>query len=101
MRHVPSTWARQEAGPYGHIPRDPVGMPVGYGSGSSPYDRSRPYDMRPDPRQFYGDERDNAYAPEYDAPHPGDHEQRMYSARHYRDLPPHGRPDSMNYGSER
>jgi hypothetical protein len=115
MRHSASAWVRGDARPYDGIPMDPNAMAAGYGPASSPYDRSRPYDARSDPRNYYGDRRDSGYASGYDTSRDnlygapgyatsgvgGGGQTGMYSMLDYRDLPPHARAESMGYGANR
>jgi hypothetical protein len=115
MRHSASAWAR-DARPYDGIPIDPSAMAAGYGAVSSGYDRPRSYDVRSDPRHYYGDRRDSGYVSGYDASRDnlygapgyasasggaGGGQAGMYSVRDYRDLPPQVRADSIGYGTSR
>ncbi len=113
MRHSASAWVRSDARPYDGIPIDPNAMAAGYGPASSVYDRSRSYDVRPDPRSYYGDRRDGGFGPGYEASRDnlygaagyanasGAGQAGMYSMRDYHELPPHARADSMGYGANR
>lgn len=115
MRHNTSSWVRSDARPYEGIPMDPNAMAATYGSPSSFYDRSRPYDARSDPRHYYSDRRDSGYLSGYDAPRDnlyppqsypsmGPHsggQPNVYSIRDYRDVPPQPRADSISYGTSR
>jgi hypothetical protein len=115
MRHSASAWVRSDARPYDGIPIDPNTMAAGYGPPSSAYDRSRSYDVRSDPRSYYGDRRDSGFGSGYDAHRDnlygapgypsasggGGGAAGVYSMRDYRDLPPHARADSMGYGANR
>jgi hypothetical protein len=76
---------------------------------------TRPYDVRSDPRSYYGDRRDSGFGTGYDASRDnpyvapgyanadgsGGGQAGMYSMREYRELPPHARADSMGYGANR
>ena len=103
MRHSASAWVRSDTRPYDGIPIDPNAMGAGYGPTPSAYDRSRPYDIRSDPRNYYGDRRDTGYGTGYDTSRDnlygasgyvsagvdgGGGQAGMYSMRGYRDLPP-------------
>ncbi len=117
MRHSASAWVRSDTRPYDSIPMDPNALAAGYGSALSPYDRSRSYDVRSDPRSYYGDRRDSGFGPGYDASRDnpyvtpgyanasggggGGGQAGMYSMRDYRELPPHARADGMGYGANR
>lgn len=115
MRHSASAWVRSDARPYDGIQMDPNGMTGGYGPTSSAYDRSRPYDIRSDPRAYYADRRDSGYTSGYDASRDNLYgatgygnptgssggQAGMYSMRDYREIPSHHRPDSMGYGTNR
>ncbi len=115
MRHSASAWVRSDTRPYDGIPIDPAAMAAGYGPGSSVYDRSRSYDVRSDPRSYYGDRRDSGFGSGYEASRdnlynaPGyanasgssGGQAGMYSVRDYRELPPHARTDSMGYAANR
>jgi hypothetical protein len=113
MRHNPSAWIRSDSHPYDGVSMDPTGVNTAYGLPPTAYDRSRPYDVRPDPRHFYDERRDNGYggaaydpsrenpygAPGYAATGSGQAE--MFSMRDYRDMPVHARPDPMHYAHNR
>jgi len=115
MRHSASAWVRSDTRPYDGIPIDPNAVAAGYGPTSAAYDRSRSYDVRSDPRAYYGDRRDSAFGSGYDtsrdnlygapgyahASEGGGGQTGMYSMRDYRELPPHTRADSMGYGTSR
>lgn len=89
MRHNSSTWTRYDIRPYENVPID-----------HSIYDRSRPYNVRPDPRRYYEDERVDSYDPEYDVSSYGSSIPSGPSAvPSYRDLPPHVRVN--DYGPSR
>jgi hypothetical protein len=108
MRHSASAWIRSDTRPYDGIPMDPNAM-------AAAYDRPRPYDVRSDPRSYYGDRRDSGFGTGYDASRDnpyvapgyanadgsGGGQAGMYSMREYRELPPHARADSMGYGANR
>ncbi|UJR13860.1 hypothetical protein I4U23_000868 [Adineta vaga] len=82
MRHSSSSWARNEARPYGNYPAN-----------HDAYDRPRPYDNRSDSRHYYDDRRVNGY----DAPgYLGSSGSDLDGARQYRSLP---HPD--DYSSSR
>ncbi|CAF2479247.1 unnamed protein product [Rotaria sp. Silwood2] len=115
MRHSASAWVRSDARPYDGIQMDPSAMAASYGPVSAVYDRSRSYDARSDPRNYYGDRRDSGYGSGYDASRDNLYAAQtyasmggnssgqagLYSIRDYRDLPPHARTDSMGYGTSR
>lgn len=112
MRHSVSAYVRGDARPYDGIPIDPNVMAAGYGPPSAPYDRSRQYDTRADPRSYYGDRHDGAFGPGYDAsrdnlygasgyPSPSGGQAGVYPMRDYRELPPHARADSLTYAANR
>lgn len=115
MRHSASAWVRSDARPYEGVQMDPNALATGYGPPSSAYDRSRPYDVRSDPRAYYGDRRDSGYTSGYDASRdnlygaPGyptadgssAGQAGVYSMRDYREIPSHARADSMGYAANR
>ncbi|CAF0890397.1 unnamed protein product [Rotaria sordida] len=115
MRHSASAWVRSDARPYDGIQMDPNAMAAGYGPVSAVYDRSRPYDVRTDPRHYYEDRRDSGYGSGYDASRDNLYAAQtyasmsgsnsgqagMYSMRDYRDLPPQARTDNMGYNTSR
>ncbi len=115
MRHSASAWVRSDARPYDGIPMDPNAVAAGYGPVSSAYDRSRAYDVRSDPRAYYGDRRDSGFSSGYDASRDnvygaagyanasgsGGGQAGMYSMRDYREVPQHARADTMGYVANR
>ncbi|CAF3817953.1 unnamed protein product [Rotaria magnacalcarata] len=114
MRHTASAWVRSDARPYDGVSMDPNALTAG-GYGPPVYDRSRPYDARSDPRNYYNDRRDSGYASGYEAQRDslygppayagmsasGGGQPGMYPMRDYRELPTHTRADSMGYGTSR
>ena len=107
MRHS-SAWARHDARPYAQMGREPPGMPPDYGLTPPHYERSRPYDIRSDNRNYYNEGPDAMYPPTYEMPPYGSNRNGddvdVYGSRHYRDGHSRGPPpppEPMGYGPNR